>query len=96
MEYREHHTRDIQPIHDVIPIPSEYTGYIIGSKGRGISSLKQMSGVNKVWIGEQHVVHFRQQWSYLHFEGLPHHVDAAKCLTMERLITAARSGQKHG
>lgn len=75
-------------VHDSVPFLAKYTGYIIGTEGRGIQNLRKRSGVNRAWVDNKHHVHFRDEWSYLHVVGHPMNNDAAKCLLMQRIRDA--------
>ena len=75
-------------IHDCVPFLAKYTGYVIGSEGRGIQHLRNKSGVTKAWVDNKTHVHFGDNWSYLHVEGHPMNNDAAKCLLMQRIRDA--------
>lgn len=76
-------------VHETVPFLSTFTGYIIGSEGRGIQNLKMRSGVTKIWVDNKTQVHFRDNWSYLHVVGTPMNNDAAKCLLMQRIRDAS-------
>ena len=82
------HNRHESDRHESVPFLSNFTGYIIGSQGRGIESLIKRSGVTKAWVDNQPHVHFKDTWSYLHVVGHPMNNDAAKCLLMQRIRDA--------
>lgn len=75
-------------IHDSVPFLARYTGYVIGSEGRGIKHLREKSGVKRAWIENKPQTHFRDEWVYLHVIGHPMNNDAAKCLLMQRIRDA--------
>ena len=80
-------------VQEKIPFPAQLTGYIIGSQGRGISSLKQRSAVAKAWVDDANMIHYNRQWAYLHLEGTAQSVDHAKVLLMMRITDAIRQQQ---
>mgnify|MGYP001300459860 CR=1 FL=1 len=87
-------SKDVHEVHECVPFLATFTGYVIGSEGRGINNLVSRSGVKKAWVDNQPHVHFKDTWSYLHMVGHPMNNDAAKCLLMQRIRDASSNTER--
>ena len=84
-----HMGEDVRNVrHESVPFPAELTGYIIGSGGNGIRSLRDRSGVRRAWVDDHAVTQFRRRFSVIHFVGHEYNVNAAKIHLMMRITDA--------